>query len=162
LEAVVITFGEQMLAMQGGVVHGEVQCSTQHMRMYARPHLQPHQGWSLYLCRCVCTSCLTGVYEGKPVAVKVFLPGASPDGSTCEEIAITCNNSHNNLTQVVAVVVDDNNSHNSSSNGGTNGASNGSSSSSSAYDPIKGLVMVLVQGKTMADRPTSQHLLRCM
>jgi hypothetical protein len=26
---------------------------------------------------------------------------------------------------------------------------------------VKGLVMVLVQGKPMADRPTSQHLLRC-
>ena len=104
---------------------------------------------------------LSGVYQGKPVAVKVFLPGSSPDGSTCEEIAITCNNSHNNLTQVVAVVVDEDNSHNSSSNGTSNGSSNGSSSSGSGYDAIKGLVMVLVQGKPMADRPTSQHLLRC-
>jgi hypothetical protein len=88
-----------------------------------------------------------GVYNGEAVAVKMFLPGASPDGSTCEEIAITCNNSHNNLTKVVAVVVDDDHA-----------AGNGSSSD---YDGVKGLIMVLVQGKPMADRPTSQHLLRC-
>lgn len=94
---------------------------------------------------------MSGVYQGRPVAVKVFLPGASPDGSTSEEIAITCNNSHNNLTQVVAVVVNDD-----SSSSHSNGTSN-----DTCYDAIKGLVMVLVQGKPMADRPTSQHLLRC-
>lgn len=91
------------------------------------------------------------MYKGKPVAVKVFLPGASPDGSTCEEIAITCNNSHANLTQVVAVVVDD------SSSGSTSSAGMGSIT----HDAIQGLVMVLVKGQPMADRPTSQHLLRC-
>lgn len=85
----------------------------------------------LHLCVCVCA----GVYKGKAVAIKLFLPGASPDGSTHEEIAITCNNSHPNLTRVVAVVVD--------------------------ADDIKGLVMLLVRGKPMADRPTSEHLLRC-
>lgn len=114
--------------------------------------------------------CPAGAYKGEAVAVKIFLPGASPDGSTCEEIAITCNNSHNNLTKVVAVVVDDEH-HTASSNGdacGSNGNGCGSSGGccdsnggSSEYDSIKGLVMLLVQGKPMADRPTSQHLLRC-
>lgn len=89
------------------------------------------------------------MYKGEAVAVKIFLPGASPDGSTLEEIAITCSNSHDNLTRVLAVVVNE---------------EPGSSSSSSGplqLEAIKGLVMVLVQGKPMADRPTSQHLLRC-
>jgi hypothetical protein len=90
---------------------------------------------------------LAGVYQGEPVAVKIFLPGASPDGSTEEEIGITCHNRHPHLTQVVAVVVGDSSSD---SNGEGTGA-----------DHITGLVMKLVHGKPMADRPTSQHLLRC-
>jgi hypothetical protein len=95
--------------------------------------------------------------------VKIFLPGASPDGSTVEEIAITCSNSHHNLTKVLAVVVEENgNTASSSSNGSNGGGSNGSSGSSGGgCDGIKGLVMVLVRGQPMADRPTSQHLLRC-
>lgn len=97
----------------------------------------------------------TGVYNGEVVAVKIFLPGASPDGSTCEEIAITCNNSHNNLTKVIAVVVEDDHTI------GRSGSNGGRCGSSSDYDGVKGLVMVLVKGKPMADRPTSQHLLRC-
>lgn len=100
-----------------------------------------------------------GVYNGKPVAVKIFLPGASPDGSTTEEIAITCHNIHPHLTRVLAVVVDDNivdddpasSPHNTTAGQG----------SSDLYAHVKGLVMELVVGKTMADRPTSQHLLRC-
>lgn len=83
-----------------------------------------------------------GVYGGEPVAIKLFLPGASPDGSTHDEIAITCSNHHPNLTEVLAVVVDE-------------------GVSCQGVETIKGLVMRLVKGQPMADRPTSQHLLRC-
>jgi hypothetical protein len=93
---------------------------------------------------------LAGVYEGEAVAVKIFLPGSSPDGSTLEEIAITCSNSQHNLTRVLAVVVDEDPA-----------ASSSSSSGPLELEAIKGLVMVLVKGTPMADRPTSQHLLRC-
>lgn len=97
-------------------------------------------------CMCVLRA---GVCEGQAVAVKIFLPGSSPDGSTLEEIAITCSNSHHNLTRVLAVVVDEGQAGSSSSSGPLE------------LEAIKGLVMVLVQGTPMADRPTSQHLLRC-
>ena len=97
-----------------------------------------------------CTSPPPGTYEGEPVAIKLFLPGASPDGSTVDEIAITCSNRHHNLTQVIAVVVDEDAA---AAPGGVEGAQGVAS--------IKGLVMQLVRGKPMADRPTSEHLLRC-
>jgi hypothetical protein len=99
--------------------------------------------------------------------------GASPDGSTREEIAITCQNSHPSLTQVLALVVpqqqqqqqQQHQAHECRADTGVtgNGASmaTNSSSSTGADEVITGLVMELVQGQPLADRPTSQHLLRC-
>jgi hypothetical protein len=91
-----------------------------------------------------------GSFDGRPVAVKIFVGGASPDGSTREELAITCQNNHRSLTKVLALVVGD---------ADTDAAADGKPAPS--HDDVIGLVMELVDGKPLADRPTSQHLLRC-
>jgi aminopeptidase N len=92
-----------------------------------------------------------GAYEGRTVAVKIFIADVSPDGSTAEEMAINCAVRHPNLTRVLALVVD------------TQQQQQDETAAAAAADnaAIVGLVLELVHGKPLADRPTSEHLLRC-
>ena len=59
---------------------------------------------------------------------------------TAEEVAIACSVDHPHLTRVLATISDD--------NGATDSA-------------VSALVMAVCQGRPMAEKPTSAHLLRC-
>jgi hypothetical protein len=98
-----------------------------------------------------------GSYEGRTVAVKIFIADVSPDGSTAEEMAINCAVQHPNLTRVLALVVDTQQNQQQQQQQGEAAAA-----AAAADDgAIVGLVLELVHGKPLADRPTSEHLLRC-
>jgi hypothetical protein len=93
-----------------------------------------------------------GTYEGRTVAVKIFIADVSPDGSTAEEMAINCAVQHPNLTRVLALVTDIQQQQGEAAAAAAAGGDAGA---------VVGLVLELVHGKPLADRPTSEHLLRC-
>jgi hypothetical protein len=84
--------------------------------------------------------------------VKIFIADVSPDGSTAEEMAINCAVQHPNLTRVLALVVDTQEQQQQQDEAAAAAGDDGA---------IVGLVLELVHGKPLADRPTSEHLLRC-
>jgi hypothetical protein len=99
-----------------------------------------------------------GTYEGRTVAVKIFIADVSPDGSTAEEMAINCAVQHSNLTQVLALVTDTQQQQQQQQQQDVAAAA---AAAAAADEAVVGLVLELVHGKPLADRPTSQHLLRC-
>ncbi|KAF6263001.1 hypothetical protein COO60DRAFT_1698969 [Scenedesmus sp. NREL 46B-D3] len=100
-----------------------------------------------------------GVYEGRSVAVKIFIADVSPDGSTAEEMAINCAVRHPNLTRVLALVTDTQQQQQQQQQQGEVAAP--AAAAAGDAGAIVGLVLELVHGKPLADRPTSRHLLRC-
>lgn len=97
-----------------------------------------------------------GTYEGCTVAVKIFIADVSPDGSTAEEMAINCAVQHPNITRVLALVTDTQQQQQQQGEPAAAAAECGGDAGA-----VVGLVLELVQGKPLAGRPTSQHLLRC-
>lgn len=90
----------------------------------------------------------------------------SPDGSTREELAINCHVNHPNLTKVLALVVDSKKGNDAPCGGEhlqTSAAEHFSDGSEVAAvgAQIIGMVLELVDGKPLAGRPASEHLLRC-
>ncbi len=88
------------------------------------------------------------------VCVSVNRADVSPDGRTEEEIAIGCAVDHPHITRVTGIIPPAQQTDTAdSSTGGTGGIKR-----SSAY-PM--LMMPLVHGRPLANKPTSEHLLRC-
>lgn len=107
---------------------------------------------------------VAGIYHGRGVAIKIFVADVSPDGSTREELAINCAVNHPNLTKVLALVVDPRKSDRTQQDTLQPTASGGQLTDvedTAAAESIIGMVLELVDGKPLAGRPTSEHLLRC-
>jgi uncharacterized membrane protein len=93
--------------------------------------------------------------------VKIFIADVSPDGSTAEEMAINCAVQHPNLTRVLALVVETQQQQQQQQQQQDEVAAAAAAAAAAHNGAIVGLVLELVHGKPLADRPTSEHLLRC-